>query len=145
MNAFDLGSPEAVRTLLVDAIRSGSSRNEPLHDWGYAVDITGGPLTTQAWRLIRTWVAEWHSTDKEIVPVLIVDGGAPYFGVDAVEWLGTELGRRALAVDQVPTRPDPPAKAHRDVASYSWVSQHGNRWMRDYQQAHHRPMFHRAG
>ncbi|HET6562513.1 MAG TPA: DsbA family protein [Marmoricola sp.] len=141
MHSFDLDSPEAVRTLLVDDVRSGTADSDLVREWGHAVDLTGGPLTTTAWRLIRQWGAEWHSTGKETVPVLVVDGGAPRFGVDAVEWLGVELARRGAAVDEVPPRHELPARSHHDIASYSWASQHGGRWLRDYQQAHGRPRF----
>lgn len=145
MHAFDLSDAKVVRTLLVDAIRSGSSHSDLLRDWGYAVDVTGGPVTTTAWRLVAAWADEWRSTGKETVPVVVVDDAAPLFGTDAVEWLGAELESRGLESRPVP-RPEAPAvHPPRDLASLSWASQHGNRWMRDYQQAHRQPVFPSAG
>ena len=146
MHAFDLADAQAVRTLLVDAVRSGSSSTSELHrTWGYAVDITGGPVTTTAWRLLGSWTEQWQATGKETVPVVLVDEDDPRFGVDAVEWLGTELLRRGLESQPVPVRESRPARTQRGEASLSWVSQHGNRWMHDYRTAHHRPLFPYAG
>lgn len=145
MHAVDLGDIQVVRTLLVDAVRSASSPSEPIREWGYAVDLAGSPVTLAAWRLRAAWVDQWRQTGKETVPVLIVDDGPPLFGVDAVEWLGVELLSRGLESRPVPrsavVRRDP----RRDVASHSWASQHGNRWMRDYRLAHQRPLFPSVG
>lgn len=141
MHAFDLGDPKVVRTLLVDAIRSGHSPSEPLREWGYAVDVTGGPVSTTAWRLVAAWSGQWRDTGKETVPVLLVDGTAPRFGVDAVQWLGAELLSRGLESRPVPCPADPIVRTGTDLASLSWVSQNGNRWMRDYQRAHGKPLF----
>lgn len=145
MHAVDLGDAKVVRTLLVDAIRSGSSPSELLREWGYAVDVTGGPVTITAWRLVTAWAEEWRATGKETVPVLLVDDGAPLFGTDAVDWLGAELVGRGLESRLAPTPETPQVRSHRDLASLSWVSQHGNRWMRDYRQAHRQPPFPTAG
>lgn len=145
MHAFDLGDTRSVRTLLVDAVRSGSSPSELLRDWGYAVDVTGGPVTTSAWRLATAWAKQWRDTGKETVPVLLIDDDTQLFGTDAVERLGEELLLRGLESRPVPVvgLPRPPIPP--DVASLSWVSQHGNRWMRDYQQSHRQPLFPSAG
>lgn len=135
----DLGDAKVVRRLLADAIVSGSSRSELLSDWGYAVDVTGGPVTSTAWRLIEQWREQWRGTGKEVVPILVVDGAAPVFGVEAVTWLGDELTRRGVDVGHMPpgeSEGDP----RTDLASLSWVSQHGNRWLRDYQRAHREPI-----
>ncbi len=146
MHAFDLGDAKVLRTLLVDAVRSGSSPSELLREWGYAVDVTGGPVTTPAWRLVTSWAQQWRDTGKETVPVVLVGEAAPLFGTDAVEWLGAELVRRGLESRWAPTTPEL-AEDHpdRDIASLSWVSQHGNRWMRGYQHAHRQPLFPSAG
>ena len=138
VHALDIGSPETVRTLLVDDIRSGSSGSELLREWGYAVDITGGPLTTPAWRLVRRWAGDWSAAQARRSPVLVVDGGAPRSGPDAVRWLGDELLRRGLDVEEAPFPPGPRVGPRTDVAPSSWVSQQGNRWLRDHQQAHRR-------
>lgn len=143
MHALDLGDAHVVRTLLVDAVRSGSSPRGVIHEWGYAVDVTGGPVTTRAWRLVSGWAAEWRATGTEVVPVVIVGASAPLFGVDAVERLGAELLRRGLESCRPPTVPERAPGPYRDgdLASLSWVSQLGSRWMRDYQLAHRQPLF----
>lgn len=132
LHGLDIGDPKVVRTLLVDAIRSGSSPSEPLREWGYAVDVTGGPVSTAAWRLIGAWDREWRGDGNQVVP--IVRGPAePIIGVDAVRWLGDQV-RELVAADEALV----PAQEHHapaDVAPLSWVSQHGNRWLRDYRRA----------
>lgn len=137
-HGLDLGDANVLRTLLVDAIRSGDSPSEMLRDWGYAVDVTGGPVTTTAWRLVRAWAAEWRDTGKEVVPVLLPAGGEPVFGVDAVEWLGAELLSRGLDPNPAPAMPSRPAP-RRDLPPLTWVSEFGGPWVRDYQRAHARP------
>jgi hypothetical protein len=145
MHAIDLADARVVRTLLIDAVRSGSSTSDLLKDWGYAVAVSGGPVTTAGWRLIGTWSEQWRATGKETVPALLVGDAAPRFGVDAVEWLGAELLRRGLGSRPVPTPVIPRPRVDRGLASLSWVSQHGNRWQRDYQRAHRRNVFSSAG
>jgi hypothetical protein len=137
LSGLDIGNAKVVRMLLVDAIRSGSSPSEPLRDWGYAVDVTGGPVSTTAWGLIGAWDREWHDDGNQVVP--IVRGSmTPIVGVDAVRWLGEQVldlvgDRRPDGAGAVPAgAPHPPAT---DVASLSWVSQHGNRWLRAYRDA----------
>jgi hypothetical protein len=143
LHGADLGNARLVRTLLVDAVRSGSSHSNALHDWGYAVDVTGGPVTTTAWRLIRQWRSEWRALGPGVVPLVRVDGGAPVPGVAAVERLGEELVARGIDVTREPAVPAEPRPA--DPPDRSWVSQHGNRWLRDYQALHQVPAFPSAG
>ena len=145
MHAFDLDDAEVVRTLLVDSVRSGASPSEPLREWGYAVAVTGAPVTTAAWRLITGWADQWRDTGKETVPVVVVDDAAPLFGVDAVEWLGVELMGRGLESRAVPMSPPPQRRADPDLPSPAWISEHGNPWMRRYHQAHRPPPFRSAG
>ena len=136
MGALDLNDAKVVRTLLVDAIRAGHSTSEPLREWGYSVDVTGGPITSTAWRLLGSWTNGWLGTGKEIVPVLLVDGGEPIFGEAAVDWLGEELVRWEVDVDTGSERMVPGPWVGVDVPDLSWVSQHGGRWLRTYQDAH---------
>lgn len=89
-HGVDISDPRTVRTLLAEALMSGSSTSDPLRRWGHAVDVTGGPMTTTGWRLVRDWRREWHDLEHEVVPVLVLDDG-PVFGVDAVDRLGTML------------------------------------------------------
>lgn len=138
LHGLNIGDAKVVRTLLVDAIRSGSSPSEPLRDWGYAVDVTGGPVSTAAWRLIRRWDAEWHTGNNQVVPV-VRSSAETVVGVDAVRWLGDQLRDRVgdrvgdAGLDAGHDRPA--SRPAAEVAPLSWVSQHGNRWLRAYRHA----------
>lgn len=135
-HGMDLGTAETVRTLVADLVRSGSSPSELVREWGYAVDISGGPLTTGAWRLGRDWDLGWRATGKEVVPTLLIDDETALFGEQALEWLADEITRRALAVNPPLAPVVPTRRRTTDLASRSWVSQHGNRWLADYRAAH---------
>jgi hypothetical protein len=130
VNGVDIGDPRMVRTLLVDAVRSGASSSEALRQWGYAVDVTGGPISSTGWRLLHQWRDDW-TAGKETVPVLEVDGDEPRYGEEAVEWLGEELLRRD--VELAPGPVEAPAPRRKASADLSWVSQHGGRWLREFQ------------
>jgi hypothetical protein len=134
MHAVDLGDARLVRTLLMDAVRSGSPTSELLRDWGYAVDVTGAPVTADAWRLVRRWREGW-SRGGEVVPVLVLDGGRRLDGAAAVEWLGAELVRRDVDLDQpLPVYPGArksSRRAQQDLVDLSWATQHGNVWMQE--------------
>jgi hypothetical protein len=132
LHGLDIGDPKVVRTLLVDAIRGGSSPSGPLREWGYAVDVTGGPVSTAAWRLIGAWDREWREDGNQVVPI-VRGPAAPVIGVDAVRWLGEQV--RDLGPDRAGQAPPQESHAPADVAPLSWVSQHGNRWLRAYRQA----------
>ncbi|QNN52682.1 DsbA family oxidoreductase [Nocardioides mesophilus] len=136
LHGIDLGDAQVVRTLLTDAIRSGRSDSEPLHDWGYAVDVFGGPITTTAWRLREQWVSEWQAGGQDMVPVLVRDGEAPLVGLDAVRWLGAELHRRGIDPHRVPVPEPLPMPQQREEPSLSWVAENGNHWQRDHQRLH---------
>lgn len=141
----DLGNPRTVRALLADTVRCGSTRSGVLRDWGCAVDVTGGPVTTLGWRTVGQWRAEWLTTGKEVVPTLLEDG-RPLFGEQALDRLAGELVRRGLDPAAVPlARTSPPRPYVGDVADHAWVSQHGNRWMRDFRDAPTRPAFPHVG
>ncbi|HET6627524.1 MAG TPA: DsbA family protein [Nocardioidaceae bacterium] len=133
LNALALGDPKLVRTLLVEAIRSGRSSSEQGRLWGYAVDVTGAPITAAADRLVRRWRSEWAAMTRVGVPVLVVDGGAPLVGDAAVAWLGDEvLGRGLDPLADV--RPEPPAPGRRvDAPTVHWATYEGHRWVRAYQ------------
>lgn len=144
LHAVDLGDPYLIRTLLVDAIRSGSSRSEALRKWVDAVDVTGGPITTTGWRLVRQWHAEWTGLGVGAVPLLLIEDASPLVGAAAVEWLGAELFARGLEDTPLPRVDSEPRDAV-EVESLSWVSANGNRWMRAHQRAHLAPLFPIAG
>jgi hypothetical protein len=138
-HGMDVGNARLVRTLLSDAIRGGTSASDTLRRWGYAVDVTGGPITTMGWRLVKQWREEWREDGRGTVPVVYADGGAPLFGRDAVTRLGQELVLRGIDVSDVPS-----LETHRllhDPVNHSWATQHGNRWMRNFQDVHVPPMF----
>ena len=143
LHGLDIGDPKVVRTLLVDAIRGGSSPSQPLRDWGLAVDVTGGPVSTTAWRSVGAWRSEWHRNDNQVVPI-VRTGAETIVGVDAVRWLGDQLrgrlpqaGADGRSADERSDRAgtDRAARATTDVAALSWVSQHGNRWLRAHRRA----------
>jgi 2-hydroxychromene-2-carboxylate isomerase len=136
VNAVDLGDAKVVRSLLVDAIRSGSSDSEALREWGYAIDVTGAPITTPGHRLLRTWREEWLRVGAGTVPVLVADGGEPIIGTAAVQWLGEEITLRGLDVESAPATEPATDWIRRDLPDLSWTSQHGGRWNRAYQDAH---------
>jgi hypothetical protein len=146
MHAVDLGDARIVRTLLVDAVRSGRPTSELLREWGYAVDVTGAPVTADAWRLVRRWREGW-SRGGEIVPVLVLDGGRRLDGAAAVEWLGAELVRRDVDLDQplpaYAAGPDSDCGGPQDLVDLSWATQHGNRWMQARREAHAPALFDR--
>jgi hypothetical protein len=146
MHAVDLGDARLVRTLLVDAVRSGNPASELLRDWGYAVDVTGAPVTADAWRLVGRWREGW-SRGGEIVPVLVLDGGRRLDGAAAVEWLGAELVRRDVDLDQPPPTyaagTDATPGRPQDLVDLSWATQHGNRWMQARRNAHAPDLFSR--
>lgn len=90
----DLNDAKVVRTLLVDELRQGTSPSELVSIWGYAVDVTGGPITHAGWQAVRDWRTAWrHTADGDpsvagVVPVVVIDGEDPVHGVAAVDRVG---------------------------------------------------------
>jgi hypothetical protein len=115
-HGLDLSDPAVVRTLLADALESGTSPSDPLRRWGHGVDVTGGPMTTLAWRLVRAWRREWVAFEKEVVPLLVLADGRVRYGVDAVEHLGQAVMDAGLDPAAEPPRrepgPRPPLDGH---------------------------------
>lgn len=105
LHGLDLDDARAVRALLVYEIRRGTSTSELLSRWGYAVDVTGGPITHSGWRTVRDWRAAWAGTaagDESVagvVPVVIVDEEAPVHGVAAVDRVGRLVAEAGLVPD----------------------------------------------
>lgn len=91
----DLGNPKVVRDLIDQDILAGYSRSEPVARWGYSVDVTGGPVSSAAWHLVRDWRGQWREHGRT-VPSLVVEG-RQVIGVEAVDWLGAQLRSRGLA------------------------------------------------
>lgn len=142
LRAVDVGNPRVVRALLADTVRHGQPSSDLLRDWGYSVDVTGEPVTSEAWRLVRQWRSDW-STGGAVVPVVVLGNGRRMSGVEAVEWLGAEVVRRGIAADLVDraAQHSPPPK--RDVVDLSWATQHGNRWLRARRDANAGELFER--
>jgi 2-hydroxychromene-2-carboxylate isomerase len=75
LHSMDLDDAQVVHTIVVDAIGDGA--------------LPAGSSTARA--LQAAWSGEWHGTGTRTVPVVVVDGADPLFGVDAVRRLGIEL------------------------------------------------------
>jgi hypothetical protein len=126
----DIGSPTVLRSPLAGPILRGDSPAEPLRESGYAVSVDRGPITTDAWRRIRSWRAEWEELGCPELPV-VLSGAAIVHGLDAVRRLGKEITYIEAAPQ--PELEDPrryPRVNGRPQAS--WVSQIGGRWRNAY-------------
>ena len=132
MHGVDIGDPRLLRTLLVDDLRGSASPSEAVREWGLPVDVTGGPISTSAWRTIDRWAADWHATGEPVVPV-VLSGARPLHGVDAVEWLGRQIVARGRAPEP-PSGPSPQRPDDRDLPDLRWVAEQGGRWLRRWQE-----------
>lgn len=124
----DVDDPRLVRTLLADVLRSGSSPSELVSTWGYGVDVTGAPVTTAAWRLVRDWREEWSDLGADETPVVLPQQGAALRGAAAVEWLGAQIARQDRAPAVHETAPQP-TTAPTDLVDLQWATAHGGRWL----------------
>lgn len=96
LHGADLNNARVVRDLLAGVLRGRPSRSELVRLWGYAVDVSGGPITTDAWRLVREWRKDWQELGEEVVPAVSL-GQAPWVhGQDVPGRLADELARRGL-------------------------------------------------
>jgi 2-hydroxychromene-2-carboxylate isomerase len=82
----DVGSVDALRSLLVEPIRRGRSAAFPLRESGFAVSTNRGPITTSAFNRLMAWRRDWTELATWTTPTVVVDG-APYVGVDGLKWL----------------------------------------------------------
>lgn len=141
VDKVDIGNPAVLHTLLGGTFMRGKATSDPIREFGYAVAVTGEPITSQAWRLIRAWRQDWQALGAPELPTL---------------WDGTqaESGERALRqlaaeVDQAPTPRSAPdgAGLHARVESgwrppttvcppTTWVSQVGDPWQRTFRMSH---------
>lgn len=129
----DIGNPNLLRAPLAGPVLRSGSASDPLRQIGYAVHVDGGPVTTDAWRRIRAWHAEWQDLGSPGLPVLLV-GGATLHGIDALRRLGKEL--TYAGADVTPMLPDPRRYASERVhPSPFWVSWVGGRWRTGYRTA----------
>lgn len=74
----DIGLPEVLRRLLQAPLQAGTSAVRPVRDSGYAVTLTGGPITTDAYRRTRAWQQRWLTTGTGALPALAADGTATH-------------------------------------------------------------------
>lgn len=91
----DIGNPDLLRRLLAIPMIHGRSGAAGYADQGYAVAIGGGPLTTDAWRLIRQWHTGWTGVEHDDLP-LVTDGSLTLSGFDAVQHLGKLVGDQRI-------------------------------------------------
>ncbi|HET7682511.1 MAG TPA: DsbA family protein [Marmoricola sp.] len=128
MHGIDIGDAKVLRTLLVDELRGGSSPSDTVREWGYPVDVTGGPISTSAWRLASRWSAEWQGRGRRVVPLLVAPGVGLQLGVDAVRWLGEQIVAHDLDLEPPATdAPQPPDC--RELPSIAWVTTNGGQWL----------------
>lgn len=125
----DIGSSEVLRRRLAGPILRGRSPSWPLREFGYAVAVSGGPITTGAWDRIHTWRDEWARLGTTALPTLVEDGGRPVTGEAALRHLGRTILRSGAVLD--PDLPDParyPPVSLRPPQT--WVTRVGGPWAR---------------
>jgi hypothetical protein len=128
MHGIDIGDAHVLRTLLADHLRSSASPCEAVREWGYSVDVTGGPISSAAWRLVGSWATEWRDSGREITPAVQVPGSPPIHGVDAVAWLGDQLTALGLAPNLPPSLAEQPPDG-RELPALGWITEQGGRWL----------------
>lgn len=96
LRGVDIGSPEVLRTLLANAMRSGHSASFTVRESGYAVSTNRGPITLAAYRRICAWRCAWNELGTQTTPTLAV-GRQVLAGNDALRWLVREPGRTAAS------------------------------------------------
>lgn len=130
----DLGDPGALRTPLTGPLLRSGAAADPLRESGWAISVTGGPVTTDAYRRIARWRAEWADLGRPPLPVVLVDG-ATLVGVDALHRLAKEVDR--AGADAVPDGSDPYRYPDAELTPpRGWVSQTGGRWRTAYRVPH---------
>ncbi|GAA6525771.1 DsbA family protein [Intrasporangium sp. DVR] len=92
--SVDLDDARTLRALLAEDLRKGTSTCEPVWRWGHACDVTGGPISSAAWHLVRDWRSQWRELGGTVPTVRA--GGETFVGVEAVDWLGARLRDRGL-------------------------------------------------
>jgi 2-hydroxychromene-2-carboxylate isomerase len=137
----DIGNPLVLHNLLAGAFMRGKATSDPIRRFGYGVAVTGGPITSQAWRLIRSWRQEWQALGAPELPSLW-DGTRVKSGERAVQQLGVEVSQAPApegALDPAATRAmvgsgwRPPTTV---CPPATWVSQVGDPWLRAFRMSH---------
>jgi 2-hydroxychromene-2-carboxylate isomerase len=71
---LDIGLPEVLRRILEAPLRAGSSAARSVAEHGYAVTLTGGPITTDAHLRMLAWHTARPATLADGLPTLVADG-----------------------------------------------------------------------
>jgi hypothetical protein len=123
----DIGDPEVLRTRLVGPILRGHATSDPLQRFGYAVSTNRGPITTSAWRRIRSWREEWSQHGTDTLPTLIEDGQILTGAAAVLNRLADQIVRLGVKVNL--DLPNPARYPQvRNRPSKQWISQVGGRW-----------------
>jgi hypothetical protein len=104
-----------------------NSTSVPVSEFGYVMSSSRGPITTDAFRLIRDWCTQSEMLQVPTLPLVVVEDRLAVSGETALRRLEKELQRVGARID--PGLPDPgryPAVSDRPASS--WVSQNGGRW-----------------
>lgn len=83
----DIGNPDVLRRLLTVAFLHARSASDVVAEYGYAVAISGGPITTPAWLLVRDWQDDVARHPGTTLP-LLTDGETTTNGYAALARLG---------------------------------------------------------
>ena len=105
---LDIGNPDQLRRLLTVPILHGHSDSDVLREYGYAVSIAGGPVTSSAWRLRNCWEKGWRAVDRRALPA-VVEGADVHIGSDAIRRLGA-LGDAPQTIPHGNPYPLPPMR-----------------------------------
>lgn len=135
VDGMDIGNPALLNTLLGATFMRGDATSEPIREWGFAVTVTGGPITSGAWHLIRDWNQEWQTVGRPELPS-VWDRTRVQSGEQALTQLA-DAATQAPMPAAVPNGADlsatvesgwlPPTTVHPPA---TWVSQVGDPWAR---------------
>jgi hypothetical protein len=113
---LDIGLPEVLRRLLEGPLRAGTSAVRPVAEHGYAVTLTGGPLTTDAHLRMQVWAASRPGGSTGGLPSLVVDG-ITTSGRAALDRLDPSSGAVIDAVAPAPGGPSAQSGSGQDCRS----------------------------
>lgn len=77
VDGMDIGNPAVLFALLGGTFMRGNATSEPIREWGFAVTVTGGPITTRAWHLVRDWNQEWQTLGRPDLPATVESAWRP--------------------------------------------------------------------
>lgn len=127
VEGVNLSDPRALWPRLAATFLSAPGAADPLRESGFAISVSGGPITDGAWRRIRAWRNEWTRLGAAALPVLVADGDSPAEGENALRRLEQEMARTGAALDPgTIDMPEYPVMAVRP--SPGWVSEVGGPW-----------------